>query len=160
MAELRRDRLVRPTGTVLAVGAAAVAATAAQAATARIRKGAARVRPPASRRYTGHAGQGHKLLLVVAGNSVQLLSFQFVGCSRQLGTTTLDDIPLTWTNSGYRFAITAYGGVSYTDSRLDDNARITLAGQFDPAGRSARGSVRVESPGCGHTGLVHWSAGR
>ena len=89
------------------------------------------MRVPASGTYTGHAGRGRKLTLMVAGRSLQLVSFQFIGCRKAIATTNLDDFPLHKAKTGYAFAINAYGGVSYANVRLDDNAMISIKGHFD-----------------------------
>jgi hypothetical protein len=117
------------------------------------------VRAPASGKFTGQAGKGRKLTLWIAGKSVELVSFQF-GCPGVLGTTNLDSIPLTKAKSGYRFAIKSYGGVTYSDGLRPENVAISIRGQFDRPGMSARGALSVTSHRCGTLRGIRWSARR
>lgn len=145
--------------TWLASAVAALAMPAVTSASLATVSKAPHVSAPRSGKFTGQAGRGRTLTLWIAGKSVQLVSFQF-GCPGILGTTNLDEIALTKTGVGYRFAIKSYGSVTYADGRRPENVAISIAGQFDRPGTSARGTLSVTSHRCGKLRGIRWSARR
>lgn len=114
---------------------------------------------PASGKYRGWAVRHKKIMLWIAGKSIQVVSLQF-GCRGDVGTTNLDDVALKKARGGYTFKISAYGSASYTGTRRDENVFISIKGQFGRRGRAVHGTVKVRAGGCGTPRTARWSARR
>jgi hypothetical protein len=120
---------------------------------------AATVKAPKSGAYPGRTAQRRPLTLYISGKSVEQIAFQF-SCGKTAGNTVLNDIKLTKSKKGYKFSITAFGSITYSDEKDPENAKIDVSGRFSRTGRRAVGQFRVKSSRCGGTGHVKWSAKR
>jgi hypothetical protein len=103
--------------------------------------------------YEGSPG---KMAIAVSGKRLSIAAFSF-RCSGARGRTSLNDIALAKTSTGYRFAVRVHGNVTFSSSRPDENAAIRFSGRFTTTARSVRGRFRVRSSHC-HTGYVRWRA--
>jgi hypothetical protein len=117
------------------------------------------VKAPKSGKYTGAAGPRRRLILYVSRKSLTIVAFQF-SCGEVVGQTSLNDIKLTRTRRGYKFAIRAHGSVTFSDGQPDENAAVHVSGRFRLSGRTVLGLLRVKSPRCADTGKVRWRAHR
>jgi hypothetical protein len=120
---------------------------------------ATRVKAPESGAYTGPTEEGRELGLSVSGDSIELAVIEFK-CGDADGHTVLNDVPMRRTRRGFAFDISAHGSVTYSDDYPDENAAIDLSGLFVPSGSKASGHLRVNSPRCGGTGRIGWTATR
>jgi hypothetical protein len=120
---------------------------------------AATVKAPKSGAYPGRTAQRRPLTLYISGKSVEQIAIQF-SCGKTAGNTALNDIRLTKSKKGYRFSITAFGGVTYSDEKDPENVKIDVSGRFSRTGKRAVGQFRLKSSRCGGTGHVKWSAKR
>jgi hypothetical protein len=118
-----------------------------------------RVKAPRSGQYAGLTAEKHPLKLYVSGKTIDLAAFEF-DCKTTVGKGSLDDLRLTKTKRGYRFAIRAYGSLSFADEGDDENALVHLSGRFSRDARAVRGVLTVKSPRCGNTGSIKWTAHR
>ncbi|MDQ3742009.1 MAG: hypothetical protein M3320_04745 [Actinomycetota bacterium] len=100
-----------------------------------------------------------KVLLSVAGGSIVLASFEFP-CRRTTGRTSLNDVPVKRRRGRWRFSIRSAGSATYADDHPDENVRITFRGRFSPSARTAAGTFVVNSPYCGRTREISWTAPR
>jgi len=121
--------------------------------------GVAEARAPRSGRFDGSTGPKRRITLIVQGRSIDLAAFDF-RCRSVTGRTSLNQIAIRRTSSGYRFSIRSAGSISFSDGRADENGRMELSGRFSSTGRSVRGRLRVRSTRCRDTGSVRWSARR
>jgi hypothetical protein len=112
--------------------------------------------PPDGAHYTGN----HRLSLYISGKSIQIVAFRFP-CKQAKGDTSLQDVKLKKTDKGYKFGITSYGIVTYTDSEThpDQNGQITLAGRFGRLAKTVAGHFRVKTPRC-DSGRIDFSGQR
>jgi hypothetical protein len=120
---------------------------------------AASPKAPRSGTYPGRTAQHRPLTLYISGKSVEQIAFQF-SCRDIAGGTVLNDIRLKKSKNAYRFSISAYGSVTYSDDQQPENAKIDMSGSFSRTGRRATGRFRVKSSRCGKSGYVKWSAKR
>jgi hypothetical protein len=112
------------------------------------------VRAPSSGKYTGRGVD-----VYVSGRSIMLFAASF-RCGSTSGRTSLDDIPIRKTRSGYSFHIRIYGSVTFANYHTDQNGLFNLAGAFSRNGRRVTGTLRVSVPYCGKPHTVRWSAMR
>jgi hypothetical protein len=149
-----RDRLIAGAA-VAALALAPFAALPAAAGAAKHRKA-----PKAGAHYAGHTGDGGEFTLDVADKkTVKIVAFQF-DCGNVTGRTSLQDIPIKKTKKGYKFRIEAYGIVTYSDEKQDENGKIDVSGKFSKGAKQVTGQLRVRPPRCHDTGKIHWTAHR
>jgi hypothetical protein len=141
----------------LAVAAALVCAAALPVAGGAATGSHRKVKAPPDAKYTGTTEQHRRITLQISGKSIQILSFKF-NCSGVRGTTSLDDIPLKKGKKGYKFSITAYALVEYSDDQKAENAPVTISGLFGRRAKTVKGRLRVKTTRCGDTPRVKWSA--
>jgi hypothetical protein len=144
---------------LVVAAAAAMLALALQAGLPGAAGAGPTINQPRSGKYSGLARAHRKLTLWVSGRSVQLVAFQFK-CGTAMGATSLNDIRLRRTPTGYRFGIRAHGSITFSDNQTDENGAVDIAGRFSLNAKAVRGTLRVRSPRCHDTGSVHWSARR
>jgi hypothetical protein len=107
--------------------------------------------------YDGTTGQRRGITLIASGRSIELASFAF-RCGYGDGRISLNAVALRRTRKGYAFSVKANGSVTYSDGYPDENAAVSLSGRFNPAATRAAGHIRVNSPRCGDTGRVPFTA--
>jgi len=118
--------------------------------------------PKAGAKYKGKTSDGGPLTLNVASSkSIQIVAFRF-NCKKvpgATGNTSLQSIKIKKTSKGYKFGITAFGIVGYSDNdTLNENGKITISGKFSTSAKRVSGHLRVKTPRCGDTGSLGWSA--
>jgi hypothetical protein len=119
------------------------------------------VKPPSSgAKYTGVTDDKQKVSLFPSGKALQIFALDFVCVGKVVGSTSLEAIKLTRTDTGYKFSIRAHGIVSYKDGKADENAAINVSGRFSRSARSVTGRVRVRSPRCRSTAFHDWHAAK
>jgi len=117
------------------------------------------VKTPKRGTYGGKTAQGLDVALYVSERSIDLADIQF-SCGAATGRTSLNSIPMRRTRKGYAFEISANGSVTYSDDHPDENAAVTIAGRFRPAGGRASGRLSVDAPRCGASGPVSFAVKR
>ncbi len=110
--------------------------------------------------YSGTTEEDQRITLRISGKSIEIAAWRFRCGDRVIGITSLQSIPLRHSDDGYRFKLTTYGIVSYSDEAPDENARIAFRGQFSRTAKRVTGLFRLKSPRCGDTGYVEWRAKR
>ena len=116
------------------------------------------VKVPKSGEYHGNP-RGQDLTLDISGKTIQIAVFGF-RCADTTGRMGLNDIRLKKTSKGYKFGITAYGGITFAGGEGAENGKASISGQFTRSGKRATGVFRVKSPTCHDTGQIKWSAKR
>jgi hypothetical protein len=119
---------------------------------------AAKVKAPKSGQYKGRP-RGKDMTLFVSGTEIQVAAFSFT-CADTVGRTSIDSIALKKTPKGYAFSLVAHGSITFEDGQPDENGRVSIAGRFAAAGRSATGTFRVKSHRCHDTGSIKWRVSR
>jgi hypothetical protein len=152
----RSARRLPAAAATVAMLALALLATPAGPAEAR----QAEYTPPRSgSEFAGTTAQRQPLTLAIGRRRVQIAGFSF-DCGSAVGSTSVQDVRIRRTSRGrYVFSVTAYGIVSFSDEQPDENARVTIRGQFSRSARSVSGRLRVDAPRC-DTRSVAWSARR
>lgn len=117
--------------------------------------------PKSGSTFEGGTAQHRKLSLRIAGKSIQIVAFKF-NCGPGLtGNTSLSDIKLAKGKYGYKFAISSFGIVTYSDEQQDENTQVfKISGKFNRVGKRVTGSLRVKTKRCGDTGSRKWYANR
>jgi hypothetical protein len=148
------------TGILATAGGAAVLVLAAAAhAPATDLKRAAAKAPSSGARYGGLTAEGKRLMLRTSRGAVQIVGFRFECVDIASGATSLQSIRLRRDDAGYRFKISARGIVSFADEAPDENAAISIRGQFSRSAKTVTGLLRVDARRC-DTGYVRWRAAR
>jgi len=143
----RRNRLASVAAAlVVVVGpGAALAATSVKA-------------PPSGAKYSGTTEQEKRVTLQMSEKAVELLAFQF-NCGRKaVGSTSVQSIPLTRSDRGYRLKVSTNGIVSYSDEQPDENAKITIRARFSRTAKTIAGWFQLQTPRCHSSGTVEWRA--
>lgn len=117
------------------------------------------VKAPSTGKYKGFTAERLELTLYISGDSVELVAFGFK-CGDAVGRTSLNDIMLRKSTGGYKFAIRAYGSVTFSDNRPDENAAFDIRGRFSRSAKTVTGLFRAKVPRCPDTRAVRWSARR
>jgi hypothetical protein len=148
--------MLKKTAAALALGMALAVPFAADAAKPKPRP----IIPPKSgSTFKGGTAQHRKLTLMISGKSIQIVAFKF-NCGALTGNTSLQDIKLTKGKAGYKFAISSFGIVGYSDQQADENGSIKISGRFNRVGKWVEGALRVKTSRCGDTGSRKWYAKR
>ena len=151
---MRRSAIL---GAATAAAALTLAAATALAPAAGLRSAA--VQPPSKARYGGTTEEGKRLMLRTSRTAVEIVAFRFECVEAGSGATSLQALRLKRTEKGYRFKIATHGIVSYSDEAPDENAAISIRGQFSRSAKTVTGVLRVDAPRC-DTGYVTWRATR
>ncbi len=115
--------------------------------------------PKAGARYGGKTAEGKPISLRMAEREVEIVGFRFECGDAASGGTSLQSIRLRRDDDGYRFKIVSRGIVSFSDDAPDENAAVSIRGQFSRSAKTAAGVLRVDAPRC-DTGYVRWRATR
>jgi hypothetical protein len=110
--------------------------------------------------YSGVTEDDERITLRMSRKSIEIVGWRFRCGDDVSGITSLQSIPLRHSEDGYRFKLTTFGIVSYSDEQPDENARIAFRGRFSRSAKTVAGLFRAKTPRCGDTGYVEWRAKR
>jgi hypothetical protein len=144
---------------ILIIGVALAVAAPAGAAAAGIHK-ASPTAPKSRSTYSGTTEERERITLRISGRSIAIAAWRFRCRDEVLGITSLQSIRLRHSEDGYRFKLTTFGIVSYSDGAADENGRIAFRGQFSRSAKRVTGLFRVKTKRCGDSGYVEWRAKR
>ena len=115
--------------------------------------------PRSGAKYGGITEENKRISLRISGRSVEIVAFRFACVETASGATSLQSLRLKRTRAGYRFKISTHGIVSYSDEAPDENAAMSIRGEFSRSAKTVSGRLRVDAPRC-DTGYVRWRATR
>lgn len=143
----------------LLAGLALVASIPVGAGAASIEK-ASPTAPKSGTTYSGSTEEDERITLRIARRSIEIAAWRFRCGNKAIGITSLQALPLRYSETGYRFKLSTSGIVSYSDEQPDENAVIAFRGRFSRSAKTVTGLFRVKTKRCHDTGYVEWRAKR